>query len=142
MEPRATGFDCRYIVVADEDRAILNFVIETLSNDGHAVFQAYDGQSAIRLAVGLKVCDLVISNTRVDGIASSQIIAELRKHLPAVPVLYLANPDHSTPALERELPADVPILREPFSANELCVVVHSLLQQRGDGLSGEAHGSP
>ena len=128
MRSRTTGFPCRYIVVADEDRTILNFVIETLLYDGHAVFQAYDGLSAIRLAVGLKVCDLVISNTRVGGVASPDIIAELRTYLPDVPVLYLANPEHSTPELEQRLPGDVPILREPFSANELCVVVHSLLR--------------
>ncbi|MDH4043836.1 MAG: hypothetical protein OEY20_16060 [Gemmatimonadota bacterium] len=134
MGSRGTGFDCRYIVVADEDRDVLNFVIKTLSRDGHAVFQAYDALSAIRLAIGLKVCDLVISNTRVDGASSAEMIAELRGHLPRVPVLYLAHPDQSTPELERRLPDNVPILREPFSANELCVVVHSLLTRSGEDL--------
>lgn len=136
MRSRLTGVACRYIVVADEDQAVLNFVIETLLNDGHAVFQAYDGLSVIRLAVGLKVCDLVISNTRVGGVSSPETIAELRTYLPHVPVLYLASPDHSTPWLERQLPDDVPILREPFSANELCVVVHSLFTPSGQGSTG------
>jgi DNA-binding response OmpR family regulator len=131
MQSRTPGFACRYIVVADEDRTVRNFVIETLLHDGHGVFQAYDGLSAIRLAVGLKVCDLVISNTQVGGVPSPAIIADLRTHLPQVPILYLANPDHSTPELERQLPDDVPILREPFTANELCVVVHSLLRREG-----------
>jgi DNA-binding response OmpR family regulator len=127
MRSRSTGVACRYIVVADEDRAVRNFVIETLLYEGHAVFQAYDGLSAIRLAVGLKVCDLVISNTRVDGVPSAGLIAKLRGLLPGVPVLYVAHPEHSTPALEARLPGDVPILRQPFSANELRVVVDSLL---------------
>jgi DNA-binding response OmpR family regulator len=39
-----------HIVVADEDPAVLKFVIQTLRNDGHAVFQAYDGLSAVQLA--------------------------------------------------------------------------------------------
>lgn len=58
MSPRTAGDGCRNIVVADEDKAVAGLVIETLLNDGHAVFQAYDGLSATELAFGLKVCDL------------------------------------------------------------------------------------
>ena len=127
MRSRPAGFQCRYIVVADEDRAVVNFVIETLLSDGHAVFQAYDGESAIQLALGLKVCDLVISNARVGGITGPELIDDLREHLPSLPIMYLANPDHAGPEVERQLPADVPILREPFSADELRAAVSSLL---------------
>ena len=127
MISRTHGFGGRYIVVADEDKATLNLVIETLLGDGHAVFQAYDGLSATQLALNLKTCDLVISNTRVGGMAGLDLIHELRAHLPKLAVVYLANPDRSTPQLERRLPADVPILREPFTAEELRAVVRPLL---------------
>src|SRR5687767_6813664 len=78
--PRS-GFDGRFIVVADEDRAIASLVIQTLLDDGHAVFQAYDGLSAFELALNLKVCDLLISNIRVGGVAGLDLIQELREHL-------------------------------------------------------------
>ena len=78
MNPRTSGFGGRYIVVADEDRTVAAFVIETSLTDGHAVFQAYDGLSAVELALNLKVCDLVISNTRVGGVAGLDLIRELR----------------------------------------------------------------
>ena len=130
MRSRPIGFKCRYIVVADEDRVTLNFVIETLINDGHAVFQAYDGLRAVQLAVGLKVCDLVISNTRVGGLPGPDLIAELRDYLPDLAILYLAHPDHSTPEIEGELPANVPILREPFTADDLRAMVGRLLNRR------------
>jgi DNA-binding response OmpR family regulator len=133
MSPRAIGFQCRYIVVADDDRTTLNLVIETLLNDGHAVFQAYDGLRAVQLAVGLKVCDLVISNTRVGGLPGPELIAQLREYMPDVAILYLAHPDHSTPDIEEDLPANVPILREPFDATELRRVVRRLLNRRGRG---------
>jgi CheY-like chemotaxis protein len=77
------GFDGRYIVVADEDRAVVGLVIETLLGDGHAVFHAYDGVSAKQLALGLKVCDLVISNTRVGGAAGVDLIHQLREPFTA-----------------------------------------------------------
>jgi DNA-binding response OmpR family regulator len=127
MSPRPAGLDCRYIVVADEDRTVVNFVIQTLLDDGHAVFQAYDGLRAIQLALGLKICDLVISNTLVGGRPGPELIKELRSHLPQLPILFLTNHASSALELERQLPRNVPILREPFTAEELRSAVESLL---------------
>ena len=114
-------------MVADEDRAVAGLVIETLLGEGHAVFQAYDGLSAVELALGLKVCDLVISNTRVGGVAGLELIRELRAELPELAILYLANQGRSWTGLKRQLPDDVPVLREPFTAEELRAVVRPLL---------------
>jgi DNA-binding response OmpR family regulator len=127
MSTRAAGFAGRHIVVADEDRAIVGLVVETLLNEGHAVFYAYDGLSANQLAFGLKNCDLVISNTRVGGVDGIDLIRDLREHLPKLPILYLASRETSTPDLERQLPKDVPILREPFTAEQLRAAVRYLL---------------
>lgn len=98
----------------------------------HAVFQAYDGLSAVELALGLKVCDLVISNTRVGGVAGLELIHELREELPELAILYLANQGRSSPAMERQLPDDVPVLCEPFTAEELRAVVRPLLTAGGE----------
>jgi DNA-binding response OmpR family regulator len=127
MNPPRSTFDGRFIVVADEDRAIAGLVIETLLDDGHAVFQAYDGLSAVELALGLKVCDLVISNTRVGGVAGLELIHELRAQLPELAILYLANQGRSSLELEQQLPDDVPVLRGPFTADELLAMVRPLL---------------
>lgn len=127
MIDRINGFGGRYIVVADEDRDVVRLVIETLLSDGNAVFQAYDGLSAVQLALGLKTCDLVISNTRIGGVAGVDLIGELRSRLPTLAILYLANRGRSTPELERQLPSNVRILREPFTADELRMTVRALL---------------
>jgi len=129
MSPRIPGFDGRYIVVADEDKAVAGLVIETLLSDGHAVFHAYDGLSAMHLALNLKVCDLVISNTRVGGKPGIDLIHDLRERLPSLAILYLANDGHSTPAMESRLPKGVPILREPFGTSELRAAVRYLLTE-------------
>jgi DNA-binding response OmpR family regulator len=127
MSPRPSGFVGRYIVVADEDKVVVGLVIETLLTEGHAVFYACDGVSAVQLALGLKVCDLVIGDSRVGGVAGLDLILELRKQLPKLAILYLANNARSTPDLERQLPRDVPILREPFTAHQLRAAVRYLL---------------
>ena len=129
MLPRVPSVEGSYIVVADEDRTVANFVIDTLETEGYSVFWAYDGISAVQLAQGLKVCDLLISNSRVGGQTGVDLIIDLRERLPWMPILYLANGERSTPDQERKLPADVPILREPFTSDDLLNSVRRLLRR-------------
>jgi DNA-binding response OmpR family regulator len=121
------------IVVADDDPAVVSFVMQTLRNDGHAIFHAYDGLSAVELAFALDQCDLVISNTKVDGVAGVELINQLRHQQPTLPILYLANTGRSTLEIESRLPPNVPILREPFTADELRSAVSPLLDGKADG---------
>ena len=94
MSLRRPGFEGRYIVVADEDRTIANEIIEVLTADGHAVFLAYDGLSALELAFGLKVCDLVISNSRVGGmkrhISDARYCCGISRSLASSAILFCA----------------------------------------------------
>src|SRR5688500_7873038 len=108
-------FSGRHIIVADEDRRMVDMIIQTLRADGHAVFHAYDVLSATQLAIGLEVCDVVISNSKVEGSDGVELIPYLRKRRPSLPIISLANKGRSTPETEAQLPADVPILREPFT---------------------------
>lgn len=107
------------IVIADEDPTVVKFVIQTLRQDGNAVFHAYDALSAVQLAFSLDRCDLLISNTRVEGVPGVELIFAIRARLPDLPILYVANIGRSTPEIEAQLPPGVPILREPFTAGEL-----------------------
>lgn len=121
------AFTGRHIVVADEDPNIVNLVITTLRVDGHAVFHAYDVLSATQLAIALRTCGLVISNSRVEGGDGVEMIQYLRNRMPDLPIIYLANSGRSTPEVEARLPKDIPILREPFEADSLRAMVTAML---------------
>ena len=84
-------FSGRHIIVADEDPKMVSF----------------------------ESCDLVISNTKVQGADGIELMLYLRKRQPDLPIIYLANVGRSTPEVEAQLPPDVPILREPFTAEKL-----------------------
>jgi DNA-binding NtrC family response regulator len=117
--------------VADEDPSIVEFIIRTLREDGHAAFHAYDVLSATQLAIGLEVCDLFISNTRVEGADGIQLIRYLHKRMPALPIIYLANTGRSTLEIEAQLPANVLILREPWTAEKIRGTVAAILDGKG-----------
>jgi DNA-binding response OmpR family regulator len=121
----------RHIIVADEDRDVVAFIIKTLREDGHAVFHAYDVLAATQLVFALNPCDLVLSNTKVEGADGVELVVQLRLKRPRVPIVYLANGGRSTAEIERQLPADVPILRVPFTAEKLRTVVNAMLDGKG-----------
>jgi DNA-binding response OmpR family regulator len=103
-----------------------------LRQDGHAVFHAYDAMAATQLAAALEYCDLVISNTKVVGADGVELIRGKR---PKLPILYLANIGRSTPEIEAKLPPGVPIIREPFTAEQLRAAIEPLLNGKGTGAS-------
>jgi DNA-binding response OmpR family regulator len=117
----------RRIIVADEDPRVASFVVETLRADGHLVLHAFDGLAAAELTVALDRCDLLISNSKIAGVAGLDLIRQVRERIPGLPIIYIANVNRSTPEIEQRLPADVPILREPFSADELRATVNARL---------------
>jgi two-component system, OmpR family, response regulator len=123
----------RRIIVADEDRKAVDQIVSTLREDGHTVFSAYDVLSAVQLANELPTIDLVISNTKVQGIDGAGLIKRLRQDKPELPIIYLANTGRSTPEVEASLPPDVSILREPFTAAKLRAAVNAKLDGKGDG---------
>jgi DNA-binding response OmpR family regulator len=130
VKPPASGDSTsrRHILVCDEDPQIVDYIVTMLRDDGHAVFHAYDGLSAtdLALALGSKV-HLIISNTKVGGMPGIELIYLLRSRMPNLPILYLANIERSTPEMESKLPRDVPIIREPFTPDELRSMVNALL---------------
>ena len=127
----AAAFAGRHIVVADEDPHMVAQVMGILREQGHAVFHAYDVLAATQLAFALDPCDLVISNTKVEGADGVELIQYLRKRLPDLPIIYLANTGRSTAEIEAHLPSNVPILREPFEEAELLAAVAKALDGKG-----------
>ena len=106
-----------------------------MRENGHAVFHAYDGLAAAELVFALDECHLLITNTKVNGLPGIQLVYMIRNQLPNLPIMYIANIDRSTPAIEAKLPRDVPIIREPFTAADLRSVVQPLLaDERSHGV--------
>jgi hypothetical protein len=62
----------------------------------------------------------------VDGLPGIELIRMLRTHLPSLPIIYMSI-NRSTFAIEARLPEDVPVPREPFTADELRAQVAAML---------------
>jgi DNA-binding response OmpR family regulator len=119
-----------HIVCADRDRHLCDFVVQTLREAGHCVFQATDGLAALELCLSLRTVDLLITDTHMPGLNGAELIRQVREQLPTLPIMYVKNADAEHAEVPVGLPPDVPILRDPFSAQELLEAVRPLVDGR------------
>jgi CheY-like chemotaxis protein len=120
-----------YIVCADEKPAVLDLLTTTLRQADHCVFPAYDGLAALELVGALRNIDLLITNTRMPGLNGPELIREVRKAFPHLPIIYVKNREAGD-GIPEGLPDDVPILPEPFTGEQLLAAVQPLLARRVD----------
>jgi CheY-like chemotaxis protein len=115
------------IIVTDDTPDKLYALSKTLRQAGHCVFAAYDGQSALELVELLPDIDLLITNTRLGLIDGPELMQYTRKLKPDLPILHVAHAVAHPGAPDGDTPPGVPTLREPFTPNQLLMVIGSLL---------------
>ena len=83
LSPQSHLHGGAHIVVADRDPGLLDLMVATLRQADHCVFRAYDGISALELALHLRNIDLLITNTNMPGLNGPQLIRRVREFLGA-----------------------------------------------------------
>ena len=117
LDEQRTGLQ---VVVADDDPAVLEIVTEVLTELGHDVLAAVDGQSALALVEhathrpALLVTD--IEMPRLDG---RGLTTRLRERWPDLPVLVVSG--------VLPPPSGVAFLQKPFTPDELVAAVQQAL---------------
>ncbi len=110
------------IVVTDDNPQLLMELVKMLTDAGHAVFAAYDGQSACELAEYIPNLDLVISNTRMCNVDIPELIVRVRATKPWLAILHIGEPlPHQGPL------SGVPTLAEPFTSEQLLEAIAAVL---------------
>jgi two-component system, OmpR family, response regulator RpaB len=120
-----------HIVVVEDEPAIRRGVVDALRASGYTVAEAADGvrglEEAVRPGVDLVLLDLLLP--RRDGL---EVLAEVRKVRPTLPVIILTargSEDDRVRGLKRG--ADDYVVK-PFSARELLARVEAVLRRSLD----------
>src|SRR5271155_4826278 len=119
------------IVVVEDEPAIRKGVVHALRATGYDVAEAADGeqglQEAVRLGVDLVLLDLLMP--KKDGL---EVLAELRKIRPTLPVIILtARGTEDDRVRGLKMGADDYVVK-PFSAKELLARVEAVLRRSVD----------
>ena len=111
------------IVATDDDPKLLERIVVTLRDAGYCVFAAYDGDAGCELALAIPQLDLLITNTSLPTLTAIELIRQVRRVKPDLPILHVGQPLPDDPCLD-----GVPTLREPFTPEQLLSAVSHLLK--------------
>lgn len=129
------------ILVVDDDRLVLATLSHGLSQAGHEVIDADNGDDAILLARQHRP-ELALLDIRMEGLTGFDVAAYLRDHL-GIPFMFLsAFSDDETAARVRELGA-VAYLTKPLDVRRIVpAVADALARQRSAGKPATAADAP
>lgn len=119
------GHDRIRILVIEDDDPVRQLLDRALRTDGYEVVSLGEFPGQPNGAPG-KV-DLVVTNARTPYLSGEDLISEIHRHWPGVPILHL---DDLTRPLSSSMPTHVPSLMKPFSIESLLLAVEHLTTRR------------
>ncbi len=120
----------RHILVVDDEFEITELLRMVLASDGHDVFMASDGKTAVDL-VAKRRPDLVILDIEMPRMSGFEVCRQLKSDPKTrmIPILMLTGIAAQNRILAWELGADE-FLTKPFKPMEVAARVRSLLRQK------------
>jgi len=118
----------RQILVIEDDPAIRRGIVDALRFHAFYVSEAGHGRKGLEMAVQSE-CNLVLLDLVLPGLDGLDILREIRKSRPALPVIILtARGDESDRVQGLKLGADDYVVK-PFSVKELIARVEAVLRR-------------
>jgi DNA-binding response OmpR family regulator len=117
------------VLVIDDDSAVRTLVEEALRHAGHDVvsFQEFPTPAAMRLVA--KDLDLVITDMMMPDKDGFQVIAELRKDFPGMPIIAMSGATGGLALLPMASQLGAArTIRKPFSMRDLANLVEEVLR--------------
>ncbi|MFD1953228.1 response regulator [Paenibacillus thailandensis] len=115
------------ILIADDERKMLDFVKPFLEDEGYIVWTASDGQETLRL-VREREPDLVVLDWMMPGKSGIEVCAELRKTSRAGIIMVTARTEEADKLVGLEVGAD-DYMTKPFSLRELAARIRAVLRR-------------
>lgn len=119
------------ILLVDDNAQLLKLLNQLLTNFGHQVSQAANGNAALKLAQKQRF-DLIITDIVMPDGDGLETIPALRRQFPEVKILAISGGGYQSPRdylkMGTQLGANL-ALAKPFSPEQLRAAVDSLLAQ-------------
>ncbi len=118
------------ILVVEDDEAVLELVVETLSSHGYNVLHTTDPNAAEKLLEDQEQkVDLLFSDVVMPGLYGPDLATRLCERSPGLRVLYMSGYTRGSFEDKERLPHDVDLLEKPFTRERLHQAVRRALGQ-------------
>ncbi|MDR2832865.1 MAG: response regulator transcription factor [Streptococcaceae bacterium] len=116
------------ILVADDDKEIVELLSIYLNNEGYDVVKTYDGQSALELALGQNDLELIILDMMMPKLDGMRVIREIRKQ-SNIPVIFLTAKAEDMDKIRGLVAGADDYVTKPFNPLEVMARVKSILKR-------------
>jgi DNA-binding response OmpR family regulator len=118
------------ILVAEDEKQIADMISFKLTNGGHQVVRAQDGEQAISLATR-EMPELILLDAMMPGLNGFEVLRRLKGDpaLRAVPVIMVTAKGHERDVLSGLRGGAVDYIVKPFSLKELSARVELALKK-------------
>jgi len=116
------------VLLVDDDLPVQLILRRVLEDGGHAVRVASSGYLALAaIQAAPESIGLVVSDVRMPGMSGLDLALEVRRSWPNLPLLLMSAYDPPELGSSHAGLVDVPLLRKPFSNDDLLRLVAALL---------------
>lgn len=117
------------ILLAEDEKQIADMISFKLSNGGHQIVRAQDGEQAIALA-GRELPDLILLDAMMPGLSGFEVLRRLKgdASLRAIPVIMVTAKGHERDVLSGLRGGAIDYIVKPFSLKELSARVELALR--------------
>lgn len=115
------------ILLIDDDDFIRKVLASVLEKAGYTVIDARDGENGLRL-VDVKQPDVVITDYRMPGISGLEVLTELVRKQPGLPVVMLTAFGDVSLTIKAIQAGAYDFIEKPIKNRELLEVIHNAMQ--------------
>ncbi|KAF1007152.1 MAG: Blue-light-activated protein [Luteibacter sp.] len=126
------------VLVLEDDALIRLSIAEMLESRGHTVFEAGDGNEALRV-YATEVIDVMLADVGLPGLSGVEVVERARETRPDLPVIY-ATGDHAANEIHRD--ARTAIIVKPYGVAELTEALARDRACRGTPTGASSHPDP
>ena len=118
------------ILLAEDEKQIADMISFKLTNGGHKIVRAQDGEQALALA-GREVPDLILLDAMMPGVSGFEVLRRLKSDssLRSIPVIMVTAKGHERDVLNGLRGGAVDYIVKPFSLKELSARVELALRR-------------
>lgn len=116
------------LLVVEDDAAIRRGLVDCLALSGYRVIEAGEGREALRLVLAQDL-DLVLLDVMLPGLDGLEVLAELRRSRPALPVILVTARGAEEDRVRGLRGGADDYVVKPFSSQELLARVEAVLRR-------------
>ena len=118
------------ILIVDDDKSFLTYVAEFLGRRGYAVHTLESADQLPGKLAGGDLPSVILLDILFPGASGLDILAQLRKADPAIPVIILSGVGHTKSVVEAIRMGAFDYLTKPFDEQELELAIEDVLQKK------------